>query len=109
MAFRWLCNARKNLQQGTLPRSVATDDSDNFTAPYFKRNLVERPDGFGMTGDRRRMTVSRWLTADRRRATGTVAFFGPRSAVCRLRSSLQRRSETTERSCRRVGQHVAQS
>src|SRR5262245_16464197 len=36
-------DARKNLEQGTLPCSVATDDPDDFAAFYFEGNVIKGP------------------------------------------------------------------
>ncbi len=40
MTFGWLGDARENFQQRALPRSVSSDDADDFTPLYFERNVV---------------------------------------------------------------------
>src|SRR2546422_8558362 len=47
VAFSRFGNAREDLEQRALPRSVAADDADDFAVLYFERNVLQGPDGFG--------------------------------------------------------------
>jgi len=43
-------DAGENLEQGALPRSVATDDPDNFATFNLERDIIEGPEGIGDFG-----------------------------------------------------------
>src|SRR5882724_1867558 len=54
LTARGLGDPRQALQECTLPRTVSSDNTDNFALFDFERKVLEGPDGIRATGDRRR-------------------------------------------------------